>query len=156
MHVAMWHILFSERRKGDVEKTSQFIACLGEMAVVGEGSDVSTYTEKWFSNQCIFSLGIRQFTSLMKDIIMSRRFSIFRNEIVPVLINFCTRSAAALCRQIWILVSPPTSSLLPKVLFYGFWDYYFFTQKINIILLTLLSFFILPMLEHLLARHSTQ
>ena len=36
-----------EKRKGD--KFRQFVHCLGEMAVVGEGGDVLAYTHKWLS-----------------------------------------------------------------------------------------------------------
>ncbi len=35
-----------EERKG--EKFSRFITCLGDMGVVGEGSDIMSYTTKWF------------------------------------------------------------------------------------------------------------
>ncbi len=35
-----------EKRKG--EKFSRFITCLGDMGVVGEGSDIMLYTTKWF------------------------------------------------------------------------------------------------------------
>ncbi len=34
-----------EKRQG--EKFSKFITCLGEMAVVGEGGDILSYTSKW-------------------------------------------------------------------------------------------------------------
>ena len=35
-----------EKRKG--EKYSQFAICLGEMAIMGEGSNILSYTTKWF------------------------------------------------------------------------------------------------------------
>lgn len=35
-------------KKNSVEKFSQFIICLKEMAVEGNGGDVLAYTEKWF------------------------------------------------------------------------------------------------------------
>ena len=37
-----------EKQRTRVDKFSQFITCLGEMAVVGEGDNLLTYTEKWF------------------------------------------------------------------------------------------------------------
>ena len=37
-----------EKKMGENEVYSQFIDCLGEMAVEGEGDDVLTYTRKWF------------------------------------------------------------------------------------------------------------
>ena len=35
-----------EKRKG--EKYSQIVICLGEMAIMGDGSDILSYTTKWF------------------------------------------------------------------------------------------------------------
>ena len=38
-----------ERRKKKEAKLFQFITCLGDMAVAGEGESVLSYTEKWFA-----------------------------------------------------------------------------------------------------------
>ena len=38
-----------ERRKNKEDKLIQFISCLGEMAVSGEGESVLAYTEHWFT-----------------------------------------------------------------------------------------------------------
>ena len=37
-----------EKKKGQIQLHSQFIDCLGEMAVEGDGDDVLTYTRTWF------------------------------------------------------------------------------------------------------------
>ena len=42
------HSLLKRFEKRTGEKFSQFTTCLGEMAVVGEGSDILSYTTKWF------------------------------------------------------------------------------------------------------------
>ncbi len=41
-------LLKKYEKKKRSEKYSQFIDCLGELAVEGEGDDVLTYTRKWF------------------------------------------------------------------------------------------------------------
>lgn len=55
-----------ERRKKKEAKLFQFITCLGDMAVAGEGESVLSYTEKWFARGGLFPLNDNSFAMFIE------------------------------------------------------------------------------------------
>ena len=63
------HSLLKRYEKRGGEKNSQFVVCLAEMAVAGEGDDILSYTRKWFdvvNRGGLYPLNDQSFSLLLK------------------------------------------------------------------------------------------